>query len=286
MNVIHVQFQRNHSLNPSKTGVLSCTAQNRTCSQEFQPRVPPSSVQLHVSPATAVSNATRCLCPFQLWQVVQGTPAQVPLHHFFVLRIVVVSVNCVCLERFPAHLQCQEVYHTTRRMCRSRRKQVFSVFCLLVFSPNASHLHFPLAVLHPPAFVPSRRQCLEPLRVLTLHVLNKPVSQQAVQRLLDRLISCLSVELAACPQAVGPSISSCVFVVIQVPVNSSIEAFATKSSARQYFSAGSPSSSSVGSTSALFRVSSSASSILVLSPVSSVGAVLLNLFVSSTTAGS
>ena len=58
--------------------VLSCTAQNLTCSQEFQPRVPPSSVQLHVTPATAISNATRCLCPFQLWQVVQGTPAQVP----------------------------------------------------------------------------------------------------------------------------------------------------------------------------------------------------------------
>ena len=78
-SVIHEQFQRNHSLpNSSKTVVLPCTAQNLTCSQEFQPRVPPSSVQLHVSPATAISNATRCLCPFQRWQLVQGTPAQVP----------------------------------------------------------------------------------------------------------------------------------------------------------------------------------------------------------------
>ena len=108
--------------NSSKTLVLSCTVQNLTCSQEFQPRVPTSSVQLHVSPATAVSNATRCLCPFQLWQVVQGTRRRLHHHHFLVLRSLVVSIHCVCVERLHTHLQCQEVCHTTRRVRRTRRK--------------------------------------------------------------------------------------------------------------------------------------------------------------------
>ena len=128
------------------------------------------------------------------------------------------------------------------------------MFCPVVFSSNESHLHFPLAVLHPPAFVPSRRQCLESLRVLTFHVLNNPVSQQAVQRLLGCLISCLSVKLVH---------RSLRHEVLSSPM------FLRRLT-----------------TSALFRVSSSASSILVLPPVSGVGAVLINLFVSSTTAGS
>ena len=76
-NVFYVQFQRNSS----KTGVLSCTAQNLICSQEFQPRVPPSSDPLRVSLTADAATASQHPCSFQLWQDVQGTPAQVPLPH-------------------------------------------------------------------------------------------------------------------------------------------------------------------------------------------------------------
>ena len=66
------------SRTPVKLVVLSCTAQNLTCSQEFQRGVPPCSDKLRVSLAADAAVATLCPCPFQLWHVVPGTPAQVP----------------------------------------------------------------------------------------------------------------------------------------------------------------------------------------------------------------
>ena len=86
---------------------------------------PPRFVQLHVSPATDVSQTTRCLCPFHLLQVVQGSLAKLQ-HCFFVLRAWKRSIHCVCFERLQAHFRCQE------------KLSLLNV-CRFVFSLSESH---------------------------------------------------------------------------------------------------------------------------------------------------
>ena len=74
------------------------------------------------------------------------------------------------------------VNQTQRQSC------ALVVLCPLVFWSNESDLHLPLTVLHLPTFLPSSRQGFEFRRVLTLHVFNHSMRQQAVQRFLSRLL--------------------------------------------------------------------------------------------------
>ena len=126
-------------------------------------------------------------------------------------------------------------------------QQNVSTLCPLALSSKQSDLHLPLTFLHLPTLFSSSRQGFDFRRVLALQVFHNSMGQQAVQRSLSRLGLCLLVKLAACRKAFqvssAASLSKIPFSsVSQFPASSSVEAFATKSSAGQYFSASSSSS--------------------------------------------
>ena len=248
------------ALHSSKTVALSCTAQNLTCSQEFRPRVPPSSDLLHASRAADVVVATQCLCPFfgEAFEVLRRR-----LHHHPFRALELGSP-----QRLP------QTFPSLPAECVAPGENKFSL-CPLVLPANESELHLPRTDLHPPTLFPTRRQRIEFRRVLTLHVFHNTLCQQAVQRFLRCL--CLCLLAAPAPRQSAPVSSAASWSkiplssVTHLPVSSFIEALSTTSSARQYSSAGSSSSSLVVSTSVLFRVSASVRSISVLSPPSEAG---------------
>ena len=171
------------ALRSSKTVALSCTAQNLTWPQEFQSRVRPA-LTCCTPPGQLTSWSPHSVCVSSSFGEAFEVLRRRLHHHLLVIWSLVVRVHSVCLQRFQAHLQCQEVHHATSRMRRSWR-ELFSVLCPLVFSSNESDLHPPFTVLHLPTFLPSSRQGFEFRRVLTLHVFhhsNAPTSCPALSQ--------------------------------------------------------------------------------------------------------
>ena len=208
-------------------------------------------------------------------------------HYVLVLLSMVVRIHSASLKRFQAQFQRKEVYHATTRMSRSKIKQVFPCAlpaCILgqQTAPSSSNCRPSFANPLPNSLSGvciswrAHVSCLAPLHV--------PTSCTALSRSPRPVLACrarrpLQANRPKCPLRHRGRRSSS---VSQLPASSSIEALATKSSARQYFSAGSSSSEPVVSTSVLFRVSPSTTSISVWSPVSKMGYMSLDLFVALT----
>ena len=274
-HVVHVQSPCNLS-QCSKTVVLSCTTQNVACSQEIWPSVPTiSDLPLVFRPVDIVI-VTQCLCLFQQWRSVRGTPALDPppppralepgsTHPQRVMSALNISkpiLNAKTSINRPAERVApgEKSSMCTAHLYSRPTNRTF-IFQLLSFIRQP----FSQRVVRNSSFVAYSR------------------FMSSTTKCANKLSSAFSVASAsACLSSSPPAprqsdhVSSAASwsnipssSVSHLPVCSSIEALGTKSSARQHFSAGSSSSEPVVSTIILFRVSVSVRSILVVASVQS-----------------